>query len=83
MSAGQSLDKMYNMERPGWRSLFSLLALTCSLLPVFGAHLESTCTAGEDETIYDYTFDNLLDGSEIDLSGLSGKAVLVVNVATF
>ena len=74
---------MYNMERPGLRSLFSLLALICSLLPVFGAHLESTCTAGEDETIYNFTFENLVDGSEINLSGLSGKALLVVNVATF
>ena len=83
MSAEQNLCKMYNMERPGWRSLFSLLALICTLLPVFGSHLESTCKADGDETIHDFTFENLVDGSEIDLSGLSGKAVLVINLATF
>jgi len=71
---------MYNMQRPEGRILLPLLALSFLMIPVSGL-LDSVCT-NDGGTIYDYSFVGL-DGSKINLTDYSGKAVLVVNVATF
>ena len=69
------------MERLGLGMLFPFLALICLLPSAHGQNLESNCTDG-DENLHDFVLQGL-DGSDIPLANLSGKVVLVVNVATF
>ena len=80
-ASGSVLILNSEMERPGWGILLPFLTLICSLLPAHGQDLQSTCADGKG-SLFDFAFEGL-DGSEILLSNLTGKAVLVVNVATY
>ena len=71
------------MERD-WRPLlvYSILSLTCSV--TLAQRLESFCaSSGPEDTVHDFVFQDLA-GDDFSLRNLAnGKALLVVNVATF